>query len=254
MKFLFAVTITAFLMLGCSTIAPTPTAKTPPTPPEFMLATQQPGDQSLSCEAISSQFRYIQIYAEAIERFFDTKGPMAMTSTAYTTTSGVATRYGNTAFGSATSATYGGGTVMVYDTLTLRAMDLTRSVEKRQSELRRLAQRRGDCDSNDLQASHQMMENAKRTLDSAKKDLNFHINLYDSYVKKAVSENRSQKDLEYQKKSYQESLQMKRVTLDKSETRYQALLREHSAMYDRAELEAKNQRKWFDDNTKLVLE
>lgn len=185
--------------MGCATRKPMLTVKVPGTPSEFLIQTQQGDDQSLSCELIASQFRYGQVYIEAINRFFETTGPTAMTSTAYTTTNVMATRYGNTTIGSATSTTYGGGTVMVYSTLTIRAMDITRSAEKRQSELRRLAQRRGDCKSEDLQNSNKILEDLRRTLEDAKRTYERHKEIYAGYEKRAEAENWPLKDRQDQK-------------------------------------------------------
>lgn len=242
------------LITGCASRKPTPSVKTPATPPEFLMQIQQAGDQTLSCELIASQFRYGQVYIEAINRFFETTGPTAMASTAYTTTSGMATRYGNTTMGSATSATYGGGTVMVYPTLTIRAMDITRSAEKRQSELRRLAQRRGDCKLDDLQGSNKLLENQKRLLDGAQRHLDSSKAIMSSNERQAEAEKWAAKDLAKLKASNQEFIHKEQQKIDTQEARYKALLKEHQAIYERAEREAQSKRRWFDDNTKTVME
>lgn len=246
--------VIATLMMGCATRKPMPTVKVPGTPSEFLIQTQQADDQSLSCELIASQFRYGQVYIEAINRFFETTGPTTMTSTAYTTTNGMATRYGNTTIGSATSTTYGGGTVMVYPTLTIRAMDITRSAEKRQSELRRLAQRRGDCKSEDLQASNKMLEDQKRLLDGAQRNLDSNKAIMASNERQAETEKWAAKDREKLKSSNQDFIREAQQKIDAQRARYQTLLKEHQAIYERAEREAQSKRRWFDENTKTVME
>lgn len=250
---LIAAAITS-LVTACATRKPTVTVKTPVTPPEFLMATQLADDHSLSCEMIASQFRYGQVYIEAINRFFETKGPTAMTSTAYTTTNGVATRYGNTSLGSVTSTTYGGGTVMVYPTLTIRAMDITRSAERRQSELRRLAQRRGDCNSEDLQASNKMLEDQKRLLDGAQRNLDSNKAIMASNERQAEADKWAAKEREKLKSSDQDFIREAQQTIDAQRARYQTLLKEHQAIYERAEREAQSKRRWFDENTKTVME
>lgn len=254
MKSLLMLAVVTSLMTGCATRKPTPTVKTPATPLEFLMATQRPDDQSLSCESIGFQLRYGEMYIEAINRFFETTGPTAMTSTAYTTTNGIATRYGNTTIGSATSTTYGGGTVMVYPTLTGRAMDITRSVEKRQSELRRLAQRRGDCDSNYLQTSNKLLEDQKRMPDGAQRSLDSNKAIISSNERQAEAEKWHAKDREKLKVSNQEFVREEQQKIDKHKARYQTLLKEHQVSYERAEHEAQSKRRWFDDNTKTVIE
>lgn len=244
----------AILITGCATKQPTPTVKTPATPADFLIATQQSGDSSLSCDSIASQYRYGQVYIEAINRFFETTGPKAMSSTAYTTTSGMATRYGNTTFGSATSTTYGGGTVMVYPTLTIRAMDITRSAEKRQSELRHLAQRRGDCDSTSLQPSNKVLEDQKRMLDGAQRNFDSNKAVIASNLRQAEAEQWTMKDRERLKISNQDFVREEQTKIDTQKAKYQILLKEHQTIYERAELEARTKRKWFDENTKIVME
>ncbi len=218
------------------------------------MAAQRPDDQSLSCETIGFQFRYGQIYIEAINRFFETTGPTAMTSTAYTTANGMAARYGNTTISNASSTTYGGGTVMVYPTLTGRAMDITRSVERRQSELRRLAQRRGDCDSNNLQTSNKLLEDQKRMLDGAQRSLDSNKVIMTSNERQAEVEKWHSKDREKLKISNQEFVREEQQKIDKHKASYQNLLKEHQVIYERAEHEAQSKRRWFDDNTKTVME
>lgn len=254
MKTILAMAVIATLMMGCASRQPTPTVKVPGTPSEFLTQTEQAGDQSLSCDLIASQFRYGQVYIEAINRFFETTGPTAMTSTAYTTTNGIATRYGSTTIGSATSTTYGGGTVMVYPALTIRAMDITRSAEKRQSELRRLAQRRGDCKSEDLQASNKMLEDQKRLLDGAQRNLDSNKAIMASNERQAEAEKWAAKDRENLKSSNQDFIREAQQKIDAQRARYQTLLKEYQAIYERAEREAQNKRRWFDENTKTVME
>lgn len=254
MKNLLLLAAVTLVITGCATRKPTLTVKTPATPPEFLMATQQPDDHSLSCEMIASQFRYGLVYIEAINRFFETRGPTAMTSTAYTTTHGMATRYGNTTIGSANSTTYGGGTVMVYPTLTIRAMDITRSAERRQSELRRLAQRRGDCKSEDLQSSNKILEDQKRMLDRAQRNLDSNKAIMASNERQAEAEKWPANDREKLKMSNQDFIREEQQKIDTQRARYQSLLREHQAIYERAEQSAQSKRRWFDENTKTVME
>jgi len=218
------------------------------------MTVQQPSDQSLSCESIASQFRYGLAYIDAINRFFETSGPMAMNSTAYTTTYGMATRYGNTTLGNATTNTYGGGTVMVYPALTIRAMDITRSAEKRQSELRRLALKRGYCKSEGLQASNKLLEDQKRLLDGAQRHLESSRAIMATNERQAEAEKWAVKDREKLKSENQHFVRKEQQRIDTQMVEYQILLKEHQENYERAEREALIKRKWFDENTKMVLE
>jgi len=244
----------AFLVAGCASNKPTPTVQTPATPPEFLMATQQPHDLSISCAKITSEYHYTEAYIAAINHFFRTQGPTAMTSTAYTTTNGVATRYGNTTMGSSTSTTYGGGTVMVYPTLSIRAMNITSSVEARQRELRRLAQRRGDCPSNNLRASDKVLENQKRMLDSEQRTFNSNKEIMAQNDQLGVAGGMSAKDREELKFENKEFISKGQAKINAMEAEYQTSLKAHQALYERAEQEAQSKHKWFVENTKTVMQ
>lgn len=246
-------TIAVAIMTGCATHKPTPTVHVPETPSEFFVSQQKPGDQNLSCDALSAEFRYGQAYGEAINRSFNVKAPTRMTSPTYTSTSGMATRHGNTTFGNVTSTTYGGGSVLVYDTLTGRAMEITDSVSKRLGELRRLAQRRGDCSTSIFQTSQRGLEELKRKIEDTQRSYERNKEIYSSYEKKADTENWSLKDRQYQKNSFQQSLREEQMKIEGYKTTFQALLKDHQSLYERSEVEAQSRRKWFDDNTKTVM-
>ena len=243
------------LLSACSTSKRSePRVTTPPTPAHFIEQIYKQGDDKLSCSAIASEHHYLGIYSEAINRIFDTKGPTAMNSTAYTTTSGIASRYGNSIVGSSTSRTYGGGTVHVYEVLTLRAIDITRSAEKRQSELRRLSQRRGDCTANDLDPSHKLLEDVKRQLDSAERHMNAQLAVMASN-EKIRSTHKWPREIRIQEEENNRAFKQQLLNdVQEAKTRYQTLLQEHQANHQRAEREAVDKRNWFDTNTKTVLD
>lgn len=217
------------------------------------MATQQPNDLNISCATITSEYRYTEAYIAAINHFFETQGPMAMTSTAYTTTNGLATRYGNTTIGSSTSTTYGGGTVMVYPALSIRAMNITSSVEMRQRELRRLAQRRGDCPSNNLRASDKVLEDQKRMLDSERRHFNNTKEIRAQNERLALASGLAATDHEALKSENQEFIRKGQAKINAMETEYQTFLKAHQALYERAEQEAQSKHKWFIENTKTVM-
>lgn len=243
------------ILSGCSANKRSePRISTPPTPAQFIEQIYKQGDNELSCNAIAAGHRYLGIYSDAINRIFDTKGPTAMNSTAYTTTSGISSRYGSSIVGSSTSRTYGGGTVHVYEVLTLRAMDITKSTEKRQSELRRLSQRRGDCSANDLDPSHKLLEDFKRQLDSAERHMNAQLAVMASN-EKIRSTYKWPREVRIQEEENNRAVKQQLLNdVQEAKTRYQALLQEHQANHLRAEREALEKRNWFDVNTKTVLE
>jgi len=234
------------LVAGCAIYNP----KTPVTPPKFLMATQQPHDIAISCAAITSEYRYAVAYSAAVNHFFNTQGPTAMTSTAYTTTNGLATRYGNTTIGSSTSTTFGGGTVMVYSDLSIRAMDITRSVEARQRELRRLAQRRGDCPSNNLQASNKVLEDQKRRLDGEQRSFNSNKEILAKNEQLRIAEGWSEKDREKIKSADKEFIRKGQEKINVMEVEYQTSLKAHQTIYERAEQDAQSKYRWFVENTR----
>lgn len=234
------------LVAGCAIYTP----NTPATPPSFLMATQQPNDLNISCEQITFEYRYAVAHIAAINHFFISQGPTVRTSTAYTTTNGVATRYGNTTIGSSTSTTFGGGTVTVYPDLTIRAMNITNSVWARQRELRRLAQRRGDCPSNSLRASNEVLEDQKRRLDSEKRSFKSNEEIRAKNERLGVADWLPAKDREKYKLMEQESVREDQAKIKALETEYQASLQAHQAIYERAEQEAQSKYRWFVENTR----
>ena len=254
MKILIACIIIYSFLSGCAATLKTATPKTPPTPSHFIEQTFKQGDNELSCEAIAAEYRYLGIYSEAIDRIFNTKGPVAMNSTAYTTTSGIASGYGNSIVGSTTSRTYGGGTVYVYEDLTLRAMGITTSTEKRQSELSRLSRRRGDCSSAGLDKSYRLVEEAKKKLDGAQRHMDAQLAVIASNEKASNTYNWPKETRTEVEESTRVRKQQLLNDVQEEKTIYETLLKEHQANHLRAERGALEKRNWFDANTKTALD
>lgn len=207
----------------------------------------------MTCQQIGQQHRYLGIYAEAIRRAFDPKGPVAMNSTAYTTTYGSAARVGNSVYGNSTSSTYGGGSVMVYDTLTLRSMDITSSIEKRQTELRHLYQRQGSCSSDELRPSSQNLSEQKRLLEGKQRHYDSQKTVIDGNIRQAQAEKETTAEIQRRKRSYDQFLNEIQQEIDQTKTKYENSLKEHQSNHQKAETEAMAKRKWFEENTITVL-
>ena len=225
--------------------------KVPATPAEFLIDTKQPNDINLTCNEIGTQYRYLGMYSAAIDRAFDPKAPVAMTSSSYTTTSGFTSIYGNTAATSMSSNTYGGGTVMVYESLTLRSRDIRRSIEKRQAELKHLSNRQGNCNADMLEASNRLLNNLKGTLESKIREYenNSEVLNYNLQISKTNNWTPSQKQQLSQSIKEHQSTGNKEVQTLK--INYEEILKEHRIKFEEAEKEALAKRNWFDRNTTM---
>ncbi len=251
MKKLLVITITVATLNGCYTYNVKPYPVTPSTPIGFLIESNQQGDKSLSCQKISNQFRFNKIYEKVLERIFDPKAPSIVTSPTYTTTYGTATRVGNVITGNTSSTVYGGGTVMIYDSLTLRARDIVSSTERRTNVLRSLAERRGDCSADDLKDSLSLLGELKRSIASKEKSLEDRLTILASNEKLRESYNLPPK-VSLEIKTEEDAFTAKeRKEIKQLKGQYELLLQEHQVMYKQAEIEAESKRRWFEENTKM---
>lgn len=143
---------------------------------------------------------------------------------------------------------------MVYDTMTARSMDITSSIEKRQSELRHLYQRLGNCHSDELRPSTQSLQDQKRLLESSQRTYESEKTTYDGYIKQAQAEKATPVEIQRSRNSFDQTLNERLQKIDQAKRKYESTLKEHQANYQKADGEALAKRKWFDDNTKTVLE
>lgn len=143
---------------------------------------------------------------------------------------------------------------MVYDTMTARSMDITSSIEKRQSELRHLYQRLGNCHSDELRPSTQSLQDQKRRIESSQQTYEHEKTTYDGYIKQAQADKETAAEIQRRRHSFDQGLNERLQTIDQAKRKYESALKEHQANYQRADGEALAKRKWFDENTITVLD
>jgi hypothetical protein len=251
MKKLVAISIVTAILTGCYTYDIKPYPVTPSTPIGFLVESNQQDDRSLSCHKISNQYKFNKINEKVLERIFESKAPSLAISPTYTTTYGTATRVGNVIAGNTSSTVYGGGSVMIYDSLTLRARDIVSSIERRSKVLRSLAERRGDCSADDLKDSLSLLDELKRSIASKEKSLENRLVILVSNEKLREAYNPPpQVSLEI--KAEEDVFTAKeRKEIKQVKAQYELLLQEHQVMYKQAEIEAESKRRWFENNTKM---
>lgn len=227
----------------------------PPTPAQFLIKSKDPSDRSLNCDQLLQRLRYTLVMIESIDRVFESKGPVLMRESSYTSTTGMAVRSGGLTTGYSNTNTIGGGSVYVYSDLSYRAKQITDAQQDRRRELQYLM--RANACTNGLKNSgsenyaHYIRE-AQSDLRSAQRDYEHWIEaVRESQERLARADTPEMKRLNAEdvieririRDKFKDSASAAQVTLDR-------LLVESKEAYARAEISAVEMRKWFEVNTK----
>jgi hypothetical protein len=256
MKQLLILIVMAAFITGCATSSSTPTRPVmPPTPPEFLVPTNEPGDRELSCSTIQDKILYSKVMIENINRVFNSKGPLLTNESTYTITNGVQIGSRGGAQSYSTTQTYGGGAVYVYSDLSLRAMKITEAQSKRQNELKYLLKSNGCA----KYFKNSGSEDYSHLINEIEIDIRVSLQDYQRW-NVAIDENKElltrsdNRELHWiwsdNIRKFTRYRDDAKSTLDASTAIRDKLISDSKAVYSRTELEAAYMRAWFEENTK----
>lgn len=249
--------ILPFFLYGCLYSAPkVPTTIYPPVPNNLLVQKSQPNDRQLGCSEAKEEFQYYELYKEYISRVFDQKGPYLMNPQTYGVTNSIFSSYGKSTTGFSSTSIYGGGSVMVYDDLSYRAMQINRSIDARSSEVRHIVSVNGSCGSDLLRSTQSEVNHTFALLNSAKRDLERNRKIRESNAQQmreleAQPNMRGMAKIMEAEAAKQEEREETRIR--ELEATYSHLLARHRSMHEKAEQDALKAFRYFLDNAKVEM-
>ncbi len=258
-SFRFIAALAIANLAACSsspTVPPRPVM--PPTPSQFLVPTKEATDRQLDCPQLVQKVRYTVVMRNSINRVFGDEGPTAMQESKHSISNGMLIRQGGITTGYSTTTTIGGGIVNVYSDLAYRAKQINDSITNRERELNYLI-RANACTELEFSGSNDytyVIRSERNQLDSKLKDLdrwNMTIkNSQDIVNQSTTNEN---------KMIWLNNLNLYTTTRDKIKQEVDAikknldsLIAENKEAHSRAENEAIEMRRWFENNTKTPQE
>lgn len=254
---IIALTVLVSLLVGCVSRSRTPPMPVmPATPNEFLTPLKEPSDRSLNCSALQQKVRYTRVMIETVDRVFNSKAPMLMQESTYSSTNGVMTSSGGFSNAHSTTRTFGGGSVYVYSDLSYRAKKINDAQQARQNELKYLIKFNG-CIS---ELTNSGSEDYSHYIKEAERDLRSKQQDYQQWLK-AVTENQDlhiRADKPETKRMWADNTKKfillrdeAKAAVDAAQFRRDTLVDENKEAYARAETAVVQMRKWFEENTKL---